>query len=71
MPPAKPAATSVQNIASSTSANRTPQKHAPMLSLKSNSNILAAKIPVHAPVPRTGIPTKRTNARNIPFPDRM
>lgn len=51
-----------------TPANRTPQKHAPMLSLKSSSNILAAKIPVHAPVPGTGIPTKRTNARNIPLP---
>lgn len=41
----------------------TPAMHAVTLDLKSMSRILAAKVPVHAPVPGKGIPTKKKLSR--------
>ena len=49
-------------------ARRTPRTTATTLFLKSRLRKLAASVPVHAPVPGSGIPTKRRSARNIPFP---
>ena len=51
-----------------TPASIIPHKHAIMLFLKSILNILAASIPVHAPVPGIGIPIKSTSAINNPLP---
>ena len=45
-------------------ASITPNTTATILVLKSISKILAANVPVHAPVPGSGIPTKRSNAKN-------
>ena len=46
-----------------TPARTTPQTIANTLFLKSKSSKLAAKVPVHAPVPGTGIPTNKNNAQ--------
>ena len=48
-------------------AIRTPNVHANTLVLKSKSRILAANVPVHAPVPGTGMPTNNNIAKNIPL----
>ena len=49
-------------------ARRTPHITEMTLFLKSSFKKLAASVPVHAPVPGSGIPTKISNAQNIPFP---
>ena len=41
----------------------TPSEIAIILFLKSRSSILAAKVPVQAPVPGTGIATNKNNAK--------
>lgn len=51
-----------------TPASSTPSITAMTDDLKSISRMLAASVPVHAPVPGTGIPTKRSNAKNNPLP---
>ena len=60
--------TPILDIAIMTPASIIPHKHAIMLFLKSILNILAASIPVHAPVPGIGIPIKSTSAINNPLP---
>lgn len=47
-------------------ASRTPSMTAIIVDLKSMSRILAASVPVHAPVPGSGIPTNRSSAINSP-----
>ena len=49
-------------------ASITPSMTAITLDLKSIFRKLAASVPVHAPVPGSGIPTKRSSARNSPRP---
>ena len=49
-------------------AIRTPNAQANTLVLKSKSRILAANVPVHAPVPGTGMTTNNNIAKNIPLP---
>ena len=44
-------------------ATSTPAKIAIMVFLKSRLRMLAAKVPVQAPVPGTGIATKRKSAK--------
>ena len=44
-------------------AKITPRTIAIQLFLKSKSNKLAAKVPVQAPVPGSGIPTNKNNAK--------
>ena len=39
-----------------------------IIDLKSISKILAARVPVQAPVPGMGIPTNKSSARNNPLP---
>ena len=46
----------------------TPNITASTLDLKSMSKILAASVPVQAPVPGNGIPTNNSRATNNPFP---
>ena len=46
-----------------TPASSTPPIHAMTLRLKSMSSRLAASVPVHAPVPGSGMPTKRSSAQ--------
>ena len=46
----------------------TPNITASTLDLKSISKILAASVPVQAPVPGNGIPTNNSRATNNPFP---
>ena len=48
-------------------ANKTPRVTAVILVLKSRFKKLAANVPVHAPVPGSGIPTNKSNAKNIPL----
>ena len=48
-------------------ANKTPRVTAIILVLKSIFKKLAASVPVQAPVPGRGIPTKISKAQNIPF----
>ena len=48
-------------------ANITPKATAVILVLKSSFKKLAARVPVHAPVPGKGIPTNKSNAQNIPL----
>ena len=45
----------------------TPNITASTLDLKSISKILAASVPVQAPVPGNGIPTNNNNAQKIPL----
>ena len=47
-------------------ATKTPPMQARTLFLNPMSRILAARVPVHAPVPGRGIPTKRRSATNNP-----
>lgn len=49
-------------------ANITPPITAITLFLKSMSKIEAAKVPVQAPVPGSGIPTNRNKAQYKPLP---
>ena len=49
-------------------AKSTPPMQANTLDLKSISKILAASVPVHAPVPGNGRPTKISNAQGSPRP---
>ena len=49
-------------------ARMTPNITANMLDLKFMSKILAARVPVHAPVPGNGIPTSNSRATNNPLP---
>lgn len=49
-------------------ATKTPPMQARTLFLNPMSRILAARVPVHAPVPGRGIPTKRRSATNNPWP---
>ena len=49
-------------------ARRTPSITAMIVFLKLMSRRLAARVPVHAPVPGSGIPTKSSNATKIPRP---
>ena len=49
-------------------AKSMPAKTERTVHLKSRSKKLAAKVPVHAPVPGIGMPTNKSNAINIPFP---
>lgn len=50
-------------------ASITPSVTANILVLKSSFKKLAARVPVHAPVPGSGIPTKMSRAQKIPvFP---
>jgi len=49
-------------------ASSTPSMTAATVDLKSISRILAASVPVHAPVPGSGIPTKSKSATNRPLP---
>ena len=49
-------------------ASITPSMTAMILDLKSISKKLAASVPVHAPVPGSGIPTNSNSATNRPFP---
>ena len=52
-----------------TPASKTPNKTAITLFLNPISRKLAASVPVHAPVPGSGIPTNINNAKNKPvFP---
>lgn len=48
-------------------ARITPSITAVILRLKSQSRIEAASVPVQAPVPGIGIPTKRRRAMKIPL----
>lgn len=49
-------------------ARHTPAITAILLFLNPISKIDAASVPVHAPVPGNGIPTKINSAQNNPFP---
>ena len=49
-------------------AKMTPNITASTLDLKFISKILAASVPVQAPVPGNGIPTNNNRATNNPFP---
>ena len=49
-------------------ARSTPSSTASTLDLKSISSRLAASVPVHAPVPGSGMPTKSISATKSPFP---
>ena len=49
-------------------ASSTPHITAMILVLKSISSRLAARVPVQAPVPGSGIPTKSNSAIGSPFP---
>ena len=49
-------------------ARSTPSITAATVDLKSISRILAASVPVHAPVPGSGMPTNKSNAINVPLP---
>ena len=49
-------------------ASSTPESTAIVVFLKSKSRILAASVPVQAPVPGTGIPTKRNRAKYTLWP---
>ena len=49
-------------------ASSTPPMQASTLVLKSISSRLAASVPVHAPVPGTGMPTNNSSAQNRPRP---
>ena len=49
-------------------ARSTPSMTAATVDLKSISRILAASVPVHAPVPGSGMPTNKSNAINVPLP---
>ena len=51
-----------------TPASKTPHIAAIALDLKSIFKKLAANVPVHAPVPGSGIPTNKSNAAKSPFP---
>ena len=51
-----------------TPASSTPPMTARTLDLKSKSSRLAARVPVQAPVPGRGIPTKRSRATKRPRP---
>ena len=51
-----------------TPARRTPSMTATTVDLKSMSRILAARVPVHAPVPGRGIPTNNKSATKSPLP---
>ena len=46
-------------------AKITPPITASTLFLKSISKILAANVPVHAPVPGNGIPTNKSSAKKV------
>ena len=48
-------------------AKITPRETAVILVLKSKFKNEAAKVPVHAPVPGSGIPTNKSNAQKIPL----
>lgn len=48
-------------------ARSTPNVIAVILVLKSRFRKLAANVPVHAPVPGRGIPTKSNSAKKIPL----
>ena len=49
-------------------ASKTPSITAMTVCLNFIFKKLAAKVPVHAPVPGNGIPTKSKSARKIPHP---
>ena len=49
-------------------ASKTPRITEITVSLKLNPKRLAAKVPVQAPVPGSGIPTNKSNAIKNPFP---
>ena len=51
-----------------TPASKTPHIAASTLDLKSIFKKLAASVPVHAPVPGSGIPTNKSNATKSPLP---
>ena len=64
-----PFATSTEPIPIIIPAITTPHITAITLFLNPRSRILAASVPVHAPVPGSGIPTNINNAKNKPvFP---
>ena len=48
-------------------AKMTPNITARTLRLKSQSRMEAARVPVQAPVPGSGIPTNSSNAQKIPL----
>ena len=48
-------------------ANSTPSVTAEILVLKSRFKKLATNVPVHAPVPGSGIPTNKSKAKNRPL----
>ena len=51
-----------------TPASKTPSITAMVVDLKSISKILAASVPVHAPVPGSGIPTNNNKATKVLLP---
>ena len=51
-----------------TPASKTPHIAASTLDLKFIFKKLAASVPVHAPVPGSGIPTNKSNATKSPLP---